>query len=111
MDRNSEKLMPRCMLCGGATSKRLVRCLDNYICYECTRASIDRLVSGGLELLVARPKCAFCGQEPTETVRIVGNEEVQICSNCLKLAIEIFIDEPSGDIKSLALSNERRLTS
>lgn len=107
MDTNSE--MRVCLLCGGVANKRLVRCLDRYICYECTRESIDRLVNGGLELLVAKPQCAFCGQEPTETVRVVGNEEAQVCSNCLKLAIEIFIDEPSGEAKSLALSNERRL--
>lgn len=99
-----------CMLCGGAANKRLVRCLDHYICYVCTMASIDRLINGGLELLVSKPTCTFCGQQPTETVRIVGNEEAQICSNCLKLAIEIFIDEPSSEVKSLALSNERRLT-
>lgn len=108
MDTNSG--MRACLLCGGAANKRLVRCLDRYICYECTKASIDRLVNGGLELLVAKPKCAFCGQEPTENVRLVGNEGAQVCSTCLKLAIEILIDEQSGDeIRSLALSNERRL--
>lgn len=109
MDRSNEKLMRTCMLCGGAANKHLVRCLEHYICYECTRASIDKLIDGRPELFVAKPTCAFCGQQPTETVRIVGTQEAQICSNCLKLAVDIFIDEPRGDIKSIALSSEPRL--
>ena len=109
MDQTTE--IRECVLCGGSANKRLVRCLDHYVCHECTLTSIDRLINGGMELLVSKPTCIFCGQEPSESVRVVGNEEAQICSNCLKLAVEILIDESNGEIKSLALSNERKLTS
>ncbi len=92
-----------CLFCGGAQNRRLVRCLDKYICHACTLSSIERLVTGEKKLESKEQKCAFCGQVPHGTVRLVGNTQNQVCSDCLKLAVAILVDEPQNEIRSLEL--------